>query len=146
MSDDLRATIPKSPAAMVDKLHEWFGIGTYDDIASERPFHRERMVEIAKLKSLLKSRRASMTEVWIAALYAREHGKPVHQTWQVFALIPEAMRDRFRLATADRREESDADWVAAIQEALDAGEQEWAERLQRATDKTQAVDEWRNRG
>lgn len=144
--DELRETIPKSPAAMVDKLHEWFGIGSYDDIASERPFHRERMVEIAKLKGLLKSRRASMTEVWIAALYAREHGKPVHQTWEVFALIPEAMRERWRDATNTRRAESDADWVTAIQDALDAGEQEWAERLQRATDKAQAVEEWRNRG
>jgi hypothetical protein len=143
MSDDLRAETPKTPGAMLDQLHEWFGIGDYDDIASSRPFHRERMVEIAKLKALLKSRRASLTEVWIAAQYARDNGKTPRATWQVFALIPEAMRERFRKAAAGR---DDAGWAEAIEEALDAGEQDWAERLMRAGDKAKAVEEWRNRG
>lgn len=142
---ELREELPKSPAAMYDLLHEWFGVGTYDDVTSSRPFHRERMVEIAKLKGLLKSRRASLAEVYYAACYAREHQKSIHSTWQVFALIPEAMRDRFHQATRRRREDAQVDLNAAIQEAYDAGEPGWAERLYRATDPTQAITEWRAR-
>lgn len=136
---------PSTPAAMYDLLHVWFGIGTYDDIASSRPFHRERMVEIAKLKALLKSRRASLAEVYYAACYAREHKKPIHATWQVFALIPEATRARWQEATHTRRAERWRDLDTAIQEALEAGEDAWAERLLRADDHQKAIEEWRSR-
>lgn len=136
---------PKTPAAMWDRLHEWFGIGTYDEALSARPWHRERMVEISKLKALLKSRRASLAEVNIAAEYARRHHQPIQHTWQVFALIPEAMRERFRHATQARREAAGDELGAAITEALEAGEYEWAERLMRAQDPDAVVAAWRTR-
>lgn len=138
-------TAPKTPSAMWDLLHVWFGIGSYDDIASTRPWHRERMVEVAKLKSLLKSRRASLAEVYIAARYARQHHKPIHATWQVFALIPEAMRDRYQAAAAARRETAHDDLGRAITEALEAGEPDWAERLMRAENPETVLAAWRAR-
>jgi DNA-binding FadR family transcriptional regulator len=130
---------------MVDKLHELFGIGEADDIAASLPWHRDRMIQIAKLKAMLKSRRASLTEVNIAADYAYTHGKPIHEVWQVFALIPEAMKARFQNARRQTEGVKYAEIEAAIEEAIDQGESEWAERLMRAHNPGEVLAEWRAR-
>lgn len=135
---------PTTPAALFDQLHEWFGIGEYDEMVTDKPWHRARMVEIGKLKRLLKSRRASLAEVYVAACYARRLGKPVHATWQVFSLIPEAMRDRFRMASEAKRAEAWGDLADAINHALNVGETEWAERMLRAEDPAKVLAEWRS--
>lgn len=136
---------PPTPAKMVDKLHELFGIGVSDDIAGDLPWHRDRMIQIAKLKAMLKSRRASLAEVNIAADYAHEHGKPVHEVWQVFALIPEAMKARFQNARRDTEGVKHEQIQAAIDEAIDQGETEWAERLMRAHNLGEVLAAWRAR-
>lgn len=130
----MTTTAPKTPSAMFDLLHFWFGIGSYDEAITDRPWHRERMVEIAKLKRMLKSRRATLTEVYIAAKYARDNQRNIHSTWQVFALIPEAMRERFRAATNTRREEARTELADAIDKALASGDVDLAEQLMRSGD------------
>lgn len=135
----------QTPATVFDQLHAWFGIGSYDEATSKIPWHRARIVEIAKLKALLKSRRASLAEVLIAAEYARAQHRVIHETWQVFALIPEAMRERFRDAATARREERRAELADAIAEATELGETEWAHRLVRAQDSDEVLAAWRNR-
>ena len=145
MMSEVMSEFPQTPAALFDQLHKWFGVGDYDDLIHDQPWHRARIIEIGKLKRMLKSRRASLAEVYIAAAYARRTNKPVHSTWQVFALIPEAMRDR---SEAMRKAKSAAAWVdltEAVYEALDAGEHEWADRLMRAEDHAKAIAEWRSR-
>lgn len=136
---------PSTPAKMVDKLHDLFGIGDSDDIAGDLPWHRDRMIQIAKLKAMLKSRRASLAEVNIAADYAHAHGKPIHQVWQVFALIPEAMRARFQDVRRDAEGVKHEEIQAAIDEALASGETEWAERLMRAHNPGEVLAAWRAR-
>lgn len=136
---------PSTPAKMIDKLHELFGIGESDDIAGNVPWHRDRMIQIAKLKSMLKSRRATLTEVNIAADYAAAHGRPVHEVWQVFALIPEAMRDRFQNVRRNAEGVKHAEIEAAVEEAIEQGEHEWAERLMRAHNPGEVLAEWRAR-
>lgn len=141
MSDD----VPKTPAAMWDELHRMFGLGSYDDIAASEPWYRERIIEIAKLKRLLSSRRATLREVWIAAQYARRENRPVHSTWHVFALIPEAMRDHFRAATDAKRGDAAEELNTAINEALEAGDNSWAQRLMRAQDPESVLAAWKAR-
>lgn len=137
---------PTTPAQMFDLLHAWFGIGTSDEEAgASQPWYRERIVEIAKLKRLMKSRRATLTEVYRAAQYARRNNRPVHATWQVFALIPEAMREHFRVASEAKRAVEKQRLADVVAEALEAGEPGWADRLMRATDTEKAIAEWRNR-
>jgi phage terminase Nu1 subunit (DNA packaging protein) len=130
---------------MIDKLHELFGIGTSDDIANDTPWHRDRMIQIAKLKALLKSRRASLAEVNIAADYAHETGKSPHEIWQVFALIPEAMKHRFAKATQRQVGAKHEEIHDAIDDAIAQGEDEWADRIMRASNQTEALQQWRDR-
>lgn len=136
---------PTTPAQMVDKLHEMFGIGQADDIASDVPWHRDRMIQIAKLKAMLKSRRASLVEVNIAADYAQAQGKNVHEIWQVFSLIPEAMKARFEKNYNRETGVKHEEIQAAITEALELGEDEWADRLMRASNQAEVFREWRSR-
>lgn len=139
--------LPETPAQLYDLLHELFGIGNYDDIASRTPWFRARMTEIAKLKAMLRKRRCTVAEVAIAAWYAHDAGLPVYGTYRVFQLIPEAKRaaresDRTARASGqlDRRN-------VAANEAIEAGEQSWADRLISASDRDidAVIDQWRNR-
>jgi len=140
-------TAPTTPAELHDLLHEMFGIGNYDDLASTDPWFRARITEISKLRGMLKRRHCTVEEVAIAAEYARETGKPIHAAWQVFILVPDALmaqREERRQRTLDALRH---DVEAAASEAYELGEHEWADRLMRASENTAAtvVDQWRNR-
>ncbi len=130
-------------AELYDYLQRTFGIGDWDEATSEVPWWKFRATEVAKLKAMLKRRGATVQQVVAAAEYARAQGTPVHATYQLFALIPEAMRDhRRRIQAAGGSQLDDA-----IAEAVAAGEMGWADRLTRATgpDAVTVLEQWRNR-
>jgi len=138
---------PTTPAELHDLLHEMFGIGNYDDLASTDPWFRARMTEISKLRAMLKRRHCTVEEVAVAAHYARDAGKPIHAAWQVFLLVPDALKAQ-RAARAQRTlDDLHAAIHDAAAEAYALGEHEWADRLMRAANSTAAsvLDEWRNR-
>lgn len=113
-----------TPAALYDRLHEWFGIGSWDEATSKEPFYRARMNEIGKLKRMLTSRKVKPEAVLEAAEYARRHDVPISEFWQLFDLIAKARREA-RTGVHDVR----AQLNAAAAEAQVAGETTWAHRL-----------------
>lgn len=134
-----------TPAQLYDELQSMFGIGDYDD-SSDNPWHRARAVEIAKIARMLKKRHCTAEEVLVAAKYARRTGKPIHAAWQVFVLVPEALKAARLERARDHAEALDAAIRDAIDDAVALGENEWAARLIR-TPRTHVVgvlDEWRN--
>ena len=128
---------------LYDRLQGMFGIGDWDEATSIVPWWKFRGIEIAKLKSMMKRRGASVAQVMTAAEYAIANGKPIRATYQLFELIPEAMREKRRREAAP----DTTDFDAAIAEAVEAGEHEWADRLIRSSgNETQRViHQWRNR-
>ena len=138
---------PQTPAELHDLLHEMFGIGNYDDLTSTDPWFRARMTEISKLRAMLKRRRCSVEEVTIAAQYARETGKPIHAAWQVFILVPDALKAQRNERAQRTLENLLVEIHAAAAEAHELGEPEWADRLMRVShaNAVSVLDEWRNR-
>lgn len=128
-----RPSLPTTPAELHDQLHEMFGIGSYDEVAANgRPWHQARATEIGKLKSLLRSRRATPEQVGKAAWHARTRGLQIIHSYQLFPLIPEAAKEWNRLALADAKAATAAQAEDLAAEAIEAGEPEWAERFLRA--------------
>lgn len=139
---------PTTPAELYDYLQRAFGIGDWDEATADGlPWWKFRGQQIAKLKAMLRKRRATVEQVVIAARYAREHRTPVREHYQLFALIPEAMREQRRQAKEAAQRVWHDDLERAIDEAIEAGETGWADRLMRASgaDAVTALNEWRHR-
>lgn len=137
---------PTTPAEVYDLLQREFGIGSYDDVVSQEAWFKARMKEIGMVKRLMKARRATERQVAIAAWYAKEAGVVVRTTHRLFPLIPEAMRE-YNRRVAEQGRQAAADKVAtAVQEAVAAGQLDWADRLMRAQDSEQVLREWASQG
>lgn len=147
--------MPETPGDLYDLLQELFGIGDYDEVATPHDadlpraqvWYRARSIEIAKIRSMLRKRRCTLGEVAVAAYYAADEGIPVNASWQVFGLVSDAKR---AARARDRQLRQDgvlADRNLAAIEAMEAGEQGWADRLINASDQEVAsvIDQWRNR-
>jgi hypothetical protein len=132
------------PGELYDLLQEMFGIGDFDD--GDGLWYRSRGVEIGKLTRMMKSRHCTTDEVATAARYAYERHIPITHSWQLFKLVPEALRAG-RLTRAEEEALSLRDARSeAIQEALDLHDTTWAERLMRTPDQylSQVLQEWRD--
>jgi len=137
-----------TPGQLYDELHALFGIGDYDDLVDgATPWHKVRMTEIAKLKGMLKRRHCTVEEVHIAAQYAYSEGKPITAAWQVFLLVPEALKAKRETARALAQGRAAQELLDAVAEAVEAGDMDWAERLMRTPPQyaTGVLDEWRTR-
>lgn len=119
---------PKTPGELYDLLHERFGIGTFDETTSKQPFYKARMTEVSKITAMLRKRRVTIGEVAQAADYAHRTRKPITASWQVFDLIPEALRAAKAKAPDQIRERL----AEAAAEAMRLGRDDWASRLYRA--------------
>lgn len=140
--------LPTTWAQAHDLVREMFGIGTYDEIARpEPPFHRARMNEIARLKALGRQRRATPQQVGIAAWFAHRTGVHVRQSVRLFPLIPAAQVAWNRALAEERARVAQEALGDLIEEALAAGEGEWAERFIRASaaEVPSLIEKWRNR-
>lgn len=136
-----------SDAMLFDYLQERFGIGDWDEATSAIPWWQFRGREIAKLKSMRTKRKATTTQLVAAADYAVEQCRPIYATYQLFALIPEAMAARRRQEQAKKKGDLARGINEAFAEAVAAGETEWAERLMRTqvSEAQTVINEWRNR-
>ena len=130
-------------AELYDYLQATFGIGDWDEHISDVPWWKFRGTEIAKLKSMMKRRGATVQQLVTAAQYAVRIRKPIRATYQLFELIPDAMREKRQ---RERRLDT-TDFDAAVAEAVEAGEHEWADRLVRSSgsETQRVIDQWRNR-
>lgn len=109
-------------AELYDELQEMFGIGDWSQ-AAKIPWFRARMNEIGKLKRTLRSRHVREDDVYLAAVYAREQQIAITATWELFELIPDAKKHA-------RQPKTDMGLQAAIQDAIAAGDDDWAVRLE----------------
>lgn len=134
-------------AELYDHLQRTFGIGDWDEATATMPWWRFRANEIAKLKAMLKRRGATVEQVYAAAEYAQEEGRAVRATYQLFALIPEAMTARRNKARAADAARAAAEIEEAMAEAMDEGNHEWVDRFLRVSPSEAAavITEWRNR-
>lgn len=139
---------PETPGELFDYLHEKFGIGDYDDQTAAKPYWKERGTQIAKLKAMMKRRRVDVETLVITADYAVRHKKPIHYYPQLFEQIAEAKREHRAMRHEQRRVDLHNKLWEAAREAWDAGEDEWGERLIRATgsDAERLLEEWGARG
>lgn len=126
---------------LYDDLRERFGIGDWDEATSTVPFYKYRMTEISKIKAMMKKRRVTVDQLLLAADYAQIHHLPVVALWRVFELVPDALRAQ---RESNRPSLHDEVW-AAVDEAVAAGEQGWADRLMAAANR-ETLDAWRDRG
>lgn len=123
-------------AELYDELQELFGIGDWSP-SSDKQWYQARMIEIGKLKRLLRSRRLSIEDVHLAARYAHEGQYPIVATWQLLFLIPDA-----RAAARAATQEAEGNPVeTALHEAFDLGLGEWADRLMRVDRRDKAAVE-----
>lgn len=136
-----------TPAELHDELHRLFGIGDYDDHYSTQPWYQSRMTEIAKLRGMLRRRRCTTQEVLEAAHYAVEMSKPIHATWQLFVLVPDAKKFYREVGEQEIREHRRQQLDEAAVEALLADDEEWANRLARTplSHAHEVLEQWRNR-
>lgn len=148
MNGNLPTEFPSSPAALFDLLQRAFGVGSFDELVNnEPPWFKVRMTEIAKIRSLLKARKATVRQVAIAAWYAQQRHVHVSQSYQLFRLIPEAMRTYNREVARNRSEADREAVIEAANQAIEAGETAWADRLIRVAPKDAAsvLEEWKVR-
>jgi hypothetical protein len=130
----------KSPAGeLYDDLQEMFGLG---DPEPDLEWWQLRGREVGKVARMLKARHCTPDEVRLAAAYAQRIGKHITAYWQVFELIPEALRDQRRREAAERLHRIEHELDEAIEEAIDTQQGEWAERLARARNQL-VLTEWR---
>jgi len=116
-------------AQLYDLLQTYFGIGDFDDLHEDVPYYKARMNEIGKLKRYLTSRRIDVATMVQAAEYAHTHHVPIIATWQLEEVIPtarQAARGPQGRPLSERLQE-------AAQEAVAAGETDWAIRLSAST-------------
>jgi hypothetical protein len=142
---DLPIEFPESHAQLYDQLQRMFGIGGFDESTSREAWYQARIAEIGKLKSLCRARRASIQQVAIAAWYAKQTRQPIYQSVNLFPLIPDASRAYFVASAQAQYAKDQADLTAAVHEALEAGQTEWAEQLMRATPENtrSLIEKWR---
>lgn len=131
-------------AGLYDLLHTYFGIGSHDEVIAERretvPWYKHRMTEIGKLKRLMNSRHVDISTMIQAAEYAHDRRLPITAAWQVIEVIPDARRAAREAAQRPLSERI----TEAVNEALAAGEQDWALRLTSAWS-LDALSAWETR-
>jgi hypothetical protein len=134
-------------AQLWDVLQERFGFGDWDETTSDIPYWKFRANGIGQLKAMKRKRKVSTRDLVVAADYAVIHHRPVIALWQLFGLVPEANKWRRQQDEAVKTHLLAREIEEAIEEALDADEPEWAERLLRASraDAQTVLNEWRSR-
>lgn len=122
---------PTTDAEVFDMLHDMFGIGDYNE-DDDRPWHKARMVEIAKIKAIRTKRRWSFGDFAMVARYCYTQSIPVRKAWDLLQHHGPA-----RLAAVNnerlQREERVQEAVSLELRAGLADADDWAGRLARAT-------------
>lgn len=138
---------PHTESQLFDYLNEAFGVGNYDDVAESKPWYKVRSSEIGKLKKILRGRRLSVREVYLAGEYCRANQIPVKASQDIFRHIPAALQAWRRDLAAARKQDAATSVLVVIQEAYAVGQVTFAERLMRADELEQQrlVREWRDR-
>lgn len=138
------ATLPTTDAALYDMLQRLFGVGTFDDIASDNErWHEARIREINKLRAQRRARRVSTESLAVAALYCHSHHIPVIYPGQLYAHITPAARAH---AKARTKPVTNVDYDAAIEYERHQPDSPWLNRLLRATGQVHrqhTLDEWK---
>lgn len=110
---------------LYDFLRERFGVGDYDEALSGQPYWKYRALEVSKLKGIIRRRRTSVAELYLAAEYAAERRIPISAPFDLLRLIGPAKK----AAMVPRRRELAERLERAARDAQAMGQAEWATRL-----------------
>lgn len=139
--------LPTTPAEVYDQLQQYFGVGTYDEATATEPWYRARAIEIAKIKALMKRRQITPEQFGKTIWYARREGLSIHSAADVLKTYSTAIRQWNISVAQAARERALSQRDDVIAEALEAGDDEFVQRLLRADEiSTESlVAEWRAR-
>lgn len=116
---------PATDAQLYDYIHALFGVGDWMD-ADGRPWHKARMVEIAKIKAIRKKRRFSIADLVMLADHCYRRRRPIRQTFDLLQWWPDAVRER----TANARSQVDIEIERALEiERARPDGGEWVDRF-----------------
>lgn len=120
---------PVTDADLFDLLHRYFGIGDYEWMLDEDPWHKVRMREVAKIKAIRRKRNLRVEDVALLADYCRRHRKRIGKAFDLLEWWPYAVRER----TANERFRTDPELERALEiERARPDGTEWVDRLLRA--------------
>lgn len=133
---------PTTDAEVFEMLHGLFGIGDYDE-DDEKPWHKVRMVEIAKIKAIRTKRHWSFGEFAMVARYAHANGHRITKAWDLLQHHGPARLDEINNARLHREGRAQAAAALELQVGLPDSD-EWAGRLVRATGRARddLLEEW----
>lgn len=116
---------PSTDAELYDLIHRLFGVGDwYENDAT--PWFKIRMTEIAKVKSIRKKRRLSISDVAMLADHCHRKRRRIRTTFDLLQYWPEAVRER----SANERSQIERDIERALEiERQRPDGQEWVDRL-----------------
>ena len=144
MSAWYEAWLPTTDAALYDILRELFGIGSFDEIASDNErWHEARGREIAKLRAQRQARRVDPQMLALAAYYCHAHGITILYPSQLYGHITTAARAAKRGGMTNAGIEG---YDEAIEYERHQPNSPWLSRLLRATGQAhrqQTLDEWK---
>ncbi len=131
----LPANQPNTDGQLFDAMHEWYGVGDYNEDATGAdadPWWKWRAAEIGKVKRSRLTREASLPDLYVALLYCKAHNLHVEGVTWLYRHIPRAWAwwDRKEATTLhDDQAEAFADAVRIEAANPDAT---WLGRLLRA--------------
>lgn len=117
-----------TPTDLYDWLQEQFGIGTYDPGSTDQAYWEYRVLEVTKLKAMIRRRRTSVEELFMAAEYAKAQRIHVRAPFELLGYIAPAKRALRHPRHQDGREALNL----AVIEAQASGMDDWAVRLYNA--------------
>ena len=133
---------PTSDAEVYDMLRGLFGIGDWME-ADSKPWHKARMVEIAKIKAIRTKRKWSFGDFAMVARWCFVNSVRITKAWDLLQYHGKA---KLAQVNSDRlQREGRAQAAAALE--LEVGlpdSEEWAGRLSRATGRAreELLSEW----
>lgn len=133
-------------ADLHDLLQELFGLGDWDELTSDVPWWKARQHEITKIKRSRTARNVDLSDLALAAKYAKVHGEQVKAVTWLYKLIAPAIRwDNERRRAASLAEVDDLIHEAIAIES-DNPDATWLMRLVRARGphRKDVYDQWLN--
>lgn len=133
---------PTTDTEVYEMLHAMFGIGDWEE-GDVKPWHKVRMVEVAKIKAIRGKRHWTFGDFGMVARYCHVRGVRITKAWDLLAYHGPARLEEINNARLRREEGAQAAAAMELAAAL-PDSQDWAGRLTRASGKARddLLHEW----
>lgn len=124
---------PTTDTALWEYVHRLFGIGDWDELASDEPFWQYRQREVGKVKARRARLKVEIADLAHAADYCKAHGIDIRNVAWLYQYLPMARRwilERERAFSSTHLDELIA--RAVDHEHRNGKDGQWIDRLLRA--------------